>query len=57
MTRHISPGGSPMLLVIRPSGQVDCLYDKAIDLTALGKLAIQRASHVEPDDLGRCGRT
>jgi len=43
-----------MLLVIRPSGQVDCLYDKAIDLTALGKLAIQRASHVEPDDLGRC---
>ncbi len=40
-------------LVIRPSGKVRCLYDEAIDLSALGTLAISRASHVEPDAQGR----
>jgi hypothetical protein len=41
-----------MELVVDPSGQVRCLYDEAIDLTALGPLQITRASHVEPDDQG-----
>lgn len=42
-----------MRLLIRPNGQVTCLYDEAIDLASLGSLAINRASHVEPDDSGR----
>jgi len=41
-----------MLLIIDPSGQVQCLYTETIDLTVLGKLSITRASRVEPDDLG-----
>jgi hypothetical protein len=40
-------------LVIMPSGQVQCLYDEAIDLTTLGTLQIARASHVEPDEHGQ----
>ena len=42
-----------MRLLIRPNGQVTCLYDEAINLASLGSLAISRASHVEPDDNGR----
>jgi hypothetical protein len=42
-----------MQLVIHPDGAVSCLYDEAIDLTALGSLQIERGSHVEPDELGR----
>jgi hypothetical protein len=42
-----------MQLVIHPDGAVSCLYDEAIDLTALGNLTIDRGSHVEPDELGR----
>ncbi len=38
-----------MELVISPHGQVRCLYSEAIELSALGALSIQRASHVEPD--------
>ena len=41
-----------MELVIDPGGTVRCIYDEAIDLAALGSLAITRASHVEPDELG-----
>ena len=41
-----------MELIINPSGGVKCLYDEAIDLVALGKLDIKRASHVEPDSSG-----
>jgi len=37
-----------MQLVIDRHGQVQCLYGEAIDLSALGSLAIRRASHVEP---------
>jgi len=42
-----------MQLRIDPHGQVTCVYDEVIDLTALGPLTIRRASHVEPDDTGR----
>jgi hypothetical protein len=41
-----------MELVIDPSGQVQCLYDEAIDLASFGHLQIARASHVEPDEQG-----
>lgn len=42
-----------MQLVIDPHGQVRCLYGEEIDLHELGSLSIRRASHVEPDHLGR----
>jgi hypothetical protein len=38
-----------MRLLIDPHGTVRCVYGEAIDLAALGSLAIRRASHVEPD--------
>ena len=36
-------------LVVGVDGGVKCIYDDALDLRALGKLQITRASHVEPD--------
>ena len=42
-----------MELVVTPGGRVRCLYDEAIDLYALGRPIIRRASHVEPDADGR----
>ena len=42
-----------MQLRIDPDGAVHCLYDEAIDLSALGSVTIRRASHVEPDERGR----
>ena len=48
-------GGRPLpasceerALVVAPSGAVQTLYDERLDLTALGPLTIERASHVEP---------
>lgn len=41
-----------MELVIDGAGGVRCIYDEAINLAALGKLSITRASHVEPDESG-----
>ena len=41
-----------MQLVVEPGGQVRGLYGEAVDLAALGVLAIRRASHVEPDHSG-----
>jgi hypothetical protein len=41
-----------MQLIVRPDGTVRCLYSEAIDLSALGRLEIRRASHVEPDERG-----
>ena len=38
-----------MELIIRPDGITRCVYDETIDLQSLGRLAIRRASHVEPD--------
>jgi hypothetical protein len=42
-----------MQLIITAGGTVQCIYSEAIDLSALGRLAITRASHVEPDQQGR----
>ncbi len=41
-----------MKLVIKADGQITCLYGETIDVSALGSLAIRRASHVEPDACG-----
>jgi hypothetical protein len=35
--------------VVDPQGQIVGLYTEALDLSCLGKLAIRRASFVEPD--------
>lgn len=42
-----------MELVIRPGGEVRCVYGEAIDLHVLGQPHITRASWVEPDEQGR----
>jgi hypothetical protein len=41
-----------MDLVVDPTGRAYCIYDEALDLAALGRPRITRASHVEPDDRG-----
>lgn len=41
-----------MELVIAPGGTIRCLYDESFDMAALGRIAITRASHVEPDGNG-----
>jgi hypothetical protein len=41
-----------MHLRIDRGGQILCIYGEAIDLSVLGKLSIQRASQVEPDEDG-----
>jgi hypothetical protein len=42
-----------MELIITARGVVRCVYDEHLDLGALGRLAIRRASHVEPTTDGR----
>ena len=42
-----------MQLVISRTGTLRCLYSEAISLKLLGKLTLQRGSHVEPDEQGR----
>ena len=42
-----------MQLIVHPAGQVRCLYGETVDLYALGRLRVERASHVEPDETGR----
>jgi hypothetical protein len=42
-----------MQLIVGPSGRVRAIYSELIDLDTLGRPAISRASHVEPDDEGR----
>ena len=42
-----------MQLVVQQNGDVRCVYDEAINLSALGRVQITRGSHVEPDDDGR----
>ncbi len=40
-------------LVVGPEGTITTLYDETLDLANLGRISIARASHVEPDPLGR----
>jgi hypothetical protein len=42
-----------MELLILPGGNIRCIYDEAINLHALGRPAITRGSHVEPDKDGK----
>ena len=42
-----------MQLLIQTNGGVRCVYDEAINLSALGRVQITRGSHVEPDEDGR----
>ena len=42
-----------MKLIVKPDGTVRAIYDEAIDLAALGRPTITRASRVEPDEQGR----
>jgi hypothetical protein len=42
-----------MDLVVAPDGTVQAIYDEALDLARLGRLAIRRASFVEPTPEGR----
>jgi hypothetical protein len=42
-----------MDLIVHPSVVVAAIYSEQIDFTALGKPAILRASHVEPDGDGQ----
>ena len=37
-----------MQLLIAPNGSIRCVYDEQLDLSNLGRLLIQRGSHVEP---------
>jgi hypothetical protein len=41
-----------MELVVDAGGLVRCIYGEELDLRALGRLQITRASHVEPDAEG-----
>jgi hypothetical protein len=41
-----------MRLVIDRCGRVRAIYEEALDLAALGRLEIRRASHVEPNEAG-----
>jgi hypothetical protein len=41
-----------MDLIIAPGGLVRAIYAEAIPLEVLGRVRIERASHVEPDDEG-----
>ena len=42
-----------MQLVVEPTGQIRTIYSEDIELTALGRPSLFRASHVEPDRDGR----
>jgi hypothetical protein len=42
-----------MKLLVKPDGTVRAIYDESIDLAALGRPTITRASTVEPDQDGR----
>jgi hypothetical protein len=42
-----------MQLIVLPTGEIRCLYEELIDLAALGRPTITRASHVEPDADGQ----
>ena len=41
-----------MELIFETSGKGRCVYSDSLPLTRIGKLRIERASHVEPNDKG-----
>lgn len=41
-----------MQILIQADGGVRCLYDEMLDLHDIGRLQIDRGSHVEPDQQG-----
>ena len=42
-----------MQIMILPTGNIRCLYSENVDLPSLGKLLIERGSHVEPTHDGQ----
>ena len=42
-----------MQIVVKPDGAVRCIYGEEVDLHAMGKLSIERGSHVEPTGDGQ----
>ena len=42
-----------MDLVVTGTGELRCIYSDSIPLSQLGKLPINRASHVEPNSVGQ----
>lgn len=42
-----------MQIVVEADGAARCVYGEELDLTALGRLAIRRGSHVEPTNDGQ----
>ena len=42
-----------MEMIVKPGGDIRCVYDETVDLAAVGNLHVKRASHVEPDAHGR----
>ena len=42
-----------MQIVVEADGTARCVYGEELDLTALGRLAIRRGSHVEPTNDGQ----
>lgn len=42
-----------MELVINSSGDIRCVYGEEVNLSELGRLSIQRGSHVEPTTDGQ----
>ena len=41
-----------MELIIESSGDARCVYSDTLPLVSIGKLRIERASHVEPNEIG-----
>ena len=41
-----------MQLIIESSGEARCVYSDMLPLASIGRLRIERASHVEPNDKG-----
>ena len=42
-----------MELLIAPTGSIRCVYGEDVNLSELGRLSIQRGSHVEPTSDGQ----
>ena len=52
--KHLAPVTvTAMQIVVSYDGTVRFIYDETVDLSPLGKLSIERASHVEPTASGQ----